>query len=348
MTSIRPVRGASLAWVLGSLVCLAACSGAPPKQANSPDPPLEDSSAAPAPGAKQEKVVPASSGKVQKGIDAIQSQDFAAAKAVLTEAESEAPKDPQAAFYLGVAYEGLGDTASAEKQYRKTLELDPKLVDASANLSAILVDSGKSKEALPIIESALKLEPKKSELLVNYALALGAEGKTDEALKAYDNAVQARPDALDLRLAYADLLAKSGKNNEALEQLRTAAKSDDPKLLGAVADAFGKLKAPADCVATLDRALKSKQSPALQVRRGVCRHDAGDAKGAHEDFEAALKLDPKFAAAHYYLGMDSKKTDKKAAMQHFQKAVESDDKGDKGPVGKRAKAELDELKKKGR
>ncbi|MFZ5891453.1 MAG: tetratricopeptide repeat protein [Myxococcota bacterium] len=345
MISIGSMRRAPAVWALGSLLCLAACSGAPPKQANTPDPALDDSPSSPTPNAKQEKVVPASSSKVQKGIDAIQNQDFAAAKAVLTEAESEAPKDPQAAFYLGVAYEGLGETGAAEKQYRKALELDPKLVDASANLSAILVDGGKTKEALPIIENALKLDPKKGELLVNYALALSAEGKTDEALKAYGDAVQARPDALDLRLAYAEVLAKNGKSAEALEQLRVAAKSDDPKLLGAVADNFGKLKAPADCVAALDRALKSKASPALQVRRGVCRHDAGDAKGAREDFEAALKLDPKFAAAHYYLGMDLRKSDKKAAQQHFQKAIEADE---KGPVGKRAKAELDELKKKSR
>ena len=337
------MRCARRSWALGAVLFIIGCSAAPPKQANTPDPSLEDSSAAPAPGPAQQKAVPASSGKVQKGIDAIQSQDFAAAKAVLLEAESEAPKDPQAAFYLGVAYEGLGETASAEKQYRKALELDPKLVDASANLSAILVDSGKSKEALPIIENALKLDPKKAELRVNYALALGAEGRSDEALKAYADAVEARPDALDLRLAYASLLAKAGKTNEALEQLRGAAKSDDPKLLGAVADAFGKLKAPADCVAVLDRALKSKPSPALQVRRGVCRHDAGDAKGAHDDFEAALKLDPKFAPAHYYLGMDARKTDKKAAVAHFQKAAEA---GEQDPVGKRAKAELDELKKK--
>jgi Flp pilus assembly protein TadD len=287
-------------------------------------------------------VVPASSDKVQKGMDAIQHQDFAAAKSVLTEATSEAPKDPQAAFYLGVACEGLGDSASAETQYRKALDLDPKLVDASANLSALLMDAGKTKDALPIIEQALKLAPKHPDLLVNHAIALGAEGRAAEALKAYGEAVQVRPDAADLRLAYADLLAKNNRDADALEQVKAAAKTDDPKLLGAAADAFGKLKAPADCVAALDRALKAKPSPGLQVRRGVCRHELGDAKGAAEDYEAALKLDPKFAAAHYYLGMDLKKTDKKGATAHFQKAIEADP---KGGVGKRAKEALDDLKK---
>lgn len=326
-------------WGGFALVVLAfGCSSAPPQQAKTPDPPLEDSPA----NAKPEKVLAASSAKVQQGIDAIQRQDFAAAKSVLTEAHAEAPKDAQAAFYLGVACEGLGDLGSAEKHYRSAHELDPQLVDASANLSAILLDGGKNKEALPIIEQGLKAAPKHPELLVNHAIALEAEGKRDEALAAYAKAVVARPDAADLRLAYAELLAGQDKKAEALEQVRAAAKTDDPKLLAAVAEAFGRLKAPADCVSVLDRALKSTPTAALQVRRGICRHGAGDDAGAQADYEAALKLDPRFAAAHYYMGLQLKKRDKKRAQQHLQKALELDE---QGGVGKAAKEALADLKK---
>lgn len=325
-------------WGLGMLLVVLGCSGAPPQQAKTADPPLEDAPAAASP----QNVAPASSAKVQQGIDAIQRQDFAAAKAVLSEAHSEAPKDAQAAFYLGVAYEGLGDLASAEKSYRSAHELDPNLVDASANLSAILVDGGKTKEALPIIEAGLKAAPKHPELLVNHAIALEAEGKHEEALSAYGKAVAVRPDAADLRLAYATLLAGAGKKTEALEEVRAAAKTDDPKLLAAVAEAFGRLKAPADCVAVLDRALKSAPSAALQVRRGVCRHGAGDDAGAQADYEAAIKLDSRFAAAYYYLGLQLKQRDKKGAQKQLQKAVELDE---QGAVGKAAKEALDDLKK---
>ncbi|HWA76548.1 MAG TPA: tetratricopeptide repeat protein [Polyangiaceae bacterium] len=330
----------SRSWGFLPLLFALGCSSAPPQQAKTPDPPLEDS---PTPaGPQSQKVAPASSAKVQQGIDAIQRQDFAAAKSVLSEAHTEAPKDAQAAFYLGVAFEGLGDLANAEKSYREAHELDPALVDASANLSAILVDGGKTKEALPIIEAGLKAAPKHPELLVNHAIALEAEGKHDEAIAAYEKAVAVRPDAPDLRLAYAALLAGAGKKAEALEQVRAAAKTDDPKLLAAAADVFGRLKSPADCVAALDRALKAAPSPALQVRRGVCRHAAGDDAGAQADYEAALKLDARFAAAHYYLGLQLKARDKKGAQQHLQKASELDE---KGAVGKAAKEALDDLKK---
>jgi Tfp pilus assembly protein PilF len=330
-----PGRAVCALLLVGFVV--AGCGGAPPRQAQTPDPPLEDAPSAPA----AQKVAPPSSAKVQQGIDAIQHQDFAAAKNLLLEAQSAAPKDAQAAFYLGVACEGLADLGCAEQQYRKAHELDPGLVDASANLSAILVDAGKTKEALPIIEDGLKVAPKHPELLVNHAIALEAQGQRDQAVAAYGKAVAAKPDAADLRLAYAELLMATDHRAEALEQARAAAKTDDVKLLPPIADLFGRLKAPADCVATLDRALKSSPTPAVQVRRGVCRNAAGDTAGAKADYEAALKLDPRFAAAHYYLGMYFKSRDKKAAQQHFQKAAELDN----GPVQKAAKEALDELKK---
>lgn len=331
-----PARAASGAALILACWAASACGGAP-QQAKTPDPPLEDAPSAPA----AQKVAPASSAKVQQGIDAIQRQDFAAAKNLLLEAQSAAPKDAQAAFYLGVACEGLGDLGCAEQQYRKAHELDPALVDASANLSAILVDAGKTKEALPVIEQGLKVAPKHPELLVNHAIALEAQGQREQALSAYGKAVAARPDAPDLRLAYAELLMSSDQRAQALEQVREAAKTDDPKLLAPAADLFGRLKSPADCVAALDRALKSSPTPALQVRRGVCRNAAGDTAGAKADYEAALKLDARFAAAHYYLGMYFKSRDKKAAQQHLQKAAELDN----GAVQKAAKEALDELKK---
>jgi len=337
---LRTTKSGRQATPLLLSLLLAACGGGA-TQAKSADPPLEDPE--PAAASPQVKSVPASSTKVKEGSDAIQRQDFAAAKKVLLEARAEAPKDPQAAFYLGVAQEGLGETAEAQKSYRAALELDPKLADASANLSALLLDAGNAESALPILEQALKTTPKHPGLLVNRALALEAAGRQEEALKAYAEALSVKQDAPELQLPYAQLLLAAGKTKEATDAARAAAQSDDPKLLVAVADVFGKLKVPAECVAALDKVLKSKPHPAVHVRRGVCRHEVGDDPGAQADYEAALKLDPRFAPAHYYLGMHYVKRDKKAALAHFKQAVDIDT--DKGPIGKRAKAAADELKK---
>lgn len=327
---------ANVAVTLGLMV--SACGGASQAPPAAPDPLLEDPSADPAPGA----VAQASSPKVQQGIEAIRAQDFARAKTVLTEARTQAPNDAQAAYYLGVANEQLGELAEAEKEYRAALELDSKLAEASANLAAILLDGDRADEALAIADRGLSADPKHPALLVNRALALESTGNKPEALKAYGRAVLVRPEDRELRLAYSDLLIDAGEKDAAIEQVKAAQDTDDPRLLAAVAHRFGKLGVPGECVAALDRAISAKVNPELLVRRGICRHDAGDDAGAQADYEAALKSDAASVPAHYYLGRHlAQKKDRKGAERHLKKAVELS-KGE--GLGKAAQEALRELK----
>jgi Flp pilus assembly protein TadD len=320
---------------------LTACGGPPAPVTPETPPPLDD-----APAQKQSKpeaVVAPSNELVKQGMDAIQKQDFAAAKQVLSEAVGKDPKDPQAAFYLGVALDGLGDVPAAMSQYKKALELDPKLVEAAVNLSGAQFDQKDVGGALATADQGLKANPKSPELLTNRALALDALGKKDEALPAFAAAVKAKPGDAQLRITYAEYLAAANKRDEALSELRAVQDVDDPTLLAALGVRFGRLKAFPDCIAALDRAIKLKDSADLHTRRGVCRHDFGDDAGAQADYDAALKLDDKFAPAYYYLGRHLEKKDKKRALEALDKAQKLDA---SGPIGKQAKQAAEELKKK--
>ena len=279
---------------------------------------------------------------VKQGMDAIQKQDFEGAKKILTDAAAKDPKDPQAAFYLGVAMDGLGDVTGAMAQYKKALELDPKLVEAAVNLSGAQYEQKDAAGALATAEQGLKANPKSPELLLNRALSLEALGKKAEAMDAYAAAVKARPDDAQLRITYAELLTAAGKREEALTELRAVQNVEDPTLLAALGVRFGRLKAFPDCIAALDKAIKLKDAPDLHVRRGVCRHDFGDDAGAQADYEAALKLDANFAPGHYYLGRHLEKKDKKKAIESLEKALKLDP---NGPIGKQAKEALEDLKK---
>jgi Flp pilus assembly protein TadD len=317
---------------------LGACSGGSPGAKNPDDDP---SLVEPRPG----EVAAASSAKVQAGIDAIQAGDFEQAKKLLGEAQTENPKDAQAAFYLGVALEQTRDVNGASEQYKKALALDPKLAEASQNLSAILLDANDGKGALQVVENGLAHSPKHPELLMNRALALEIVGDKDGALAAYGAAAAAQPDNLELAYAYAELLAGAGKQQPALAQLKKVTVSDDPQVLAAAANVFGQLGAYGECVAALDKAIakvgKTKPAATLHVRRGVCRHELKDEAGAKSDYDAALALDPDFAPAHYYLGMHLRAAGKKKeAIAAFQKAAKLG--GDQG-VGPGAKKALEEL-----
>jgi Flp pilus assembly protein TadD len=323
---------------------LVACGGpSAPASADNP-PPLDDGPAQP--NAKQPKsdaVVAPSNELVKQGMDAIQKQDFATAKKVLSEAAAKDAKDSQAVFYLGVALDGLGDQPGAMAAYKKALELDPKLVEAAVNLSGAQYDSKDAAGALATAEQGLKANPKSPELLTNRALSLEALGKKDEAMAAYAAAVKAKPDDAQLHITYAEYLANAGKRDDALTELRAVQGVDDPTLLAALGVRFGRLKAFPDCIAALDKAIKLKESADLRTRRGVCRHDFGDDAGAQADYDAALKLDEKFAPAYYYLGRHLEKKDKKRALEALDKAQKLDP---SGPIGKQAKQAAEELKKK--
>jgi tetratricopeptide (TPR) repeat protein len=321
-------------------LAFAACSSNPPPQTPEEPPPLDD----PAPTKpKGDAVVAPSSDLVKQGMDAIQKQDFAQAKSVLGRAVAADPKDPQAAYYLGVALDGAGDLPGAMAQYKKALELDPKLAEAAVNLSGAQYEQKDAAGALATAEQGLKANPKSPELLLNRALALEALGRKEEAMSAYGAAVKARPDDAQLRITYAEYLAAAGKREEALSQLRAAQSVEDPTLLAALGVRFGRLKAFPDCIAALDRAIKLKDAADLHTRRGVCRHDFGDDAGAQADYEAAIKLDDKFAPAHYYLVRHLEKKDKKRALQSLEAAQKLDP---SGPIGKQAKEAAEELKKK--
>jgi tetratricopeptide (TPR) repeat protein len=335
---MKLTRLALAAW--SSLVLSVAACSSPPEPAT-PDnpPPLDDAPAKPKEGA----VVAPSNELVKQGMDAIQKQDFEGAKKVLGDAAAKDPKDPQAAFYLGVALDGLGDVPGAMKQYQLALELDPKLVEAAVNLSGAQYEQKDAAGALATADQGLKVNPKSPELLVNRALSLEALGKKDEAMAAYGAAVKARPDDAQLRITYAEYLAAAGKRDDALTELRAVQNVEDTTLLAALAGRFGRLKAFPDCVAALDKAIKLKDSADLHVRRGVCRHSFGDDAGAQADYDAALKLDANFAPAYYYLGRHLEKKDKKKALEALDKAHKLDP---TGPIGKQAKEAAEELKKK--
>ena len=328
---LRPLAGGLAVFVLSM-----ACGGStPPPEA--PDPSLEESE-----GSEAGAVAPTSNASVRAGVDAIQRGDFEAAKRALEQARSEAPNDPQAAFYHGVALQNLGDVDGARAAYERALELDAKLVEASVNLSALLLDTGASERAAEVAAQGLAAAPGHADLLLNRALALENTGKRDEAIAAYGKAVDARPNDAETHIAYADLLAASGKRDLALEQLKQASETDDPKLLAAVAHWFGRLKAPAECIAALDRAIERSATAELHTRRGVCRNEQGDSAGAKADYDRALAMDESFAPAHYYLGMHLRAKDKKAALTHLKKASEL---GKDGPVGKAARDAVAELEK---
>jgi len=281
-----------------------------------------------------------SSPEVQRGIDAISSRDYRGAVEILTAAEKRAPTDAQAPYYLGVAKAELGEAADAVAAFERSLKLDPKLLDAYVNLSALELELGHADRAEDAARRGLAIGPKHPDLALNRAIALETLGRSDEALTAYGVAVELGPQNLTLRVSYAQLLAGANRKSEALAQVAAVRESDDPKLLTVAAIVARQLGAFADCVAILDRAQKLGPNPGVFVRRGMCREDLKDLPGATRDYEKALELDANFAPAHYYLGLLLRSRDKARACERLKEAKQLARGEGVGPEAEKALGEL--------
>lgn len=323
---------------IGWLFLVFACGGASanvqePNEVQDPTALLQDES--------ESSAAPASSPQVQRGVDAIVAEDYAAAKLELEQALAASPEDPQAAYYLGVAEAGLGEAESAIERWRLALQLQPRFAEASLNLSATLLELGESQQALEAAEQGLQAAPDDLGLLLNKALALSSLERPAEAANVLEQLVEKKPKDEVLRFSYAEALIASEEHEAGVAQLERLMGSQNREVLASVADLFGRTQRWDQCIATLDKAITIEPASELLVRRGLCRHEKKDEDGAKADFERAIELDPKSGRAHFYLGHNLRaRGDKSAAKTAFRKAQQLE--GDT-PIGKAAERALNQL-----
>jgi tetratricopeptide (TPR) repeat protein len=89
---------------------------------------------------------------------------------------------------------GAGETASAESQLRRAVELAPRHPGALAGLAALRRSLGDFDEAVQLYEAAARALPGEARLMLELAATHLFAGRLEEALRACRRAVQRRPD----------------------------------------------------------------------------------------------------------------------------------------------------------
>lgn len=90
----------------------------------------------------------------QHGLMLIAKQEWRAAASALEEAIRLEPNLPHAHYSLGSVYYSLGNVTAAVQSYRRTLELHPYFPDAHYRLALALRVAGRTREAVPHLETA--------------------------------------------------------------------------------------------------------------------------------------------------------------------------------------------------
>jgi Tfp pilus assembly protein PilF len=313
------------------------CGDKPVAKTLNLDPPVEQTPAAPAAPTSPE---------LTRGIKLLESGDAKGAQVEFSEALAKDPKNADAHYYLGVCHEKQGDKPKAEAEYQAALAQKPDHEAAAVNLSAGYIDGGKFKEAASVCQSALAVLKKSGQLSLNLGVALASQGRDSEAEKALDEASAQLPKDAMVALTHGVWLGKWKKADAAkakLTQARDLAQGD----VGILASAGFELKnvgAFADCVVSLDRALEKKEAAELRSYRALCKMGQADKDGALADLETAVKNEPKYAPAHFYLAGQLLNRKRKAeAITHYAEYVKLEP---QGPLAATAQERLKILKAK--
>jgi Flp pilus assembly protein TadD len=195
---------------------------------------------------------------------------------------------------LGVEAYNKGDRTQAEAEWRRVIELNPKLAPVHAILGVLLNETGRKAEAEASYRRAIELDPKLAPAYINLGLLLADTGRIAEAEATFRRAIEMNPkDAMGYTFLGV-LLDQTGRKEEAETALRRAIELD-PKL----AQAHSNL--------------------------GILLRETGRIAEAETVYRRAIELDPKLAAAHFNIACLFAQTNRKTdALVSLKRAIDLD------------------------
>ncbi len=121
--------------------------------------------------------------------------NFAEVARVLETALKVLPDDFRVNFFLGVSYSRLGRNSDAVRVLEKARQLNPRDVDAIAQLALVYDGMKKFEESDALYEEAIRIDASNHLVLNNYAYSLAERGtQLERALNFARKAVETQPD----------------------------------------------------------------------------------------------------------------------------------------------------------
>ena len=206
------------------------------------------------------------------------------------------PKDPEVLYLNGIIFRSVGDYPKAKTLLEQAVAIDPNFFNSRYNLGMVLVFLKEWQEAKEQLEKAIELGAPEPQVHFELAKALRGLGDNDRALaemQTYQRLKKEEEAGMEASNAAieGDKALEAGKVQEALTHYREAAEGEP-------------------------------DNAQYKYKLSVALHQSGDAEGERAQLEAAVKLDPKFAAAQSQLGyLLSRSGDTAGAIDHFKLAV---------------------------
>jgi tetratricopeptide (TPR) repeat protein len=219
--------------------------------------------------------------------------------------------DNEAIFvWLGSTYLDLNRPAAAEPHFQKALSLNPRSAPALFGLGRAALAQRDYPRAVERLEQALSLDQRASGIQYQLAMAYRGAGQLEraEAYLSQRGPIEIKPD---------DPLIEeiAGLLNSALAHEARGTRALEAGDWNTAAAYFRKASALAP----------RELEPTLRNKLGTALFLAGDARGAVEQFQQAVRLSPTFAKAHFSLGVAMGTNGQlQEAIEHLSLAVKND------------------------
>jgi tetratricopeptide (TPR) repeat protein len=222
---------------------------------------------------------------------ALEAGKYAEAAAAFTKAIAADPKDYFAHFNLAMAHTFLHQDAEAIAEYRKTLEIKPRLYEAELNGGIVLLRQKNPAEALPLLEDAAGQKPEQFRPRYYYAESQLQTGDYAGAEENFRRALALDAKSADANLGIAQALVQQGKLDDAAPFFRQAAQAE-PNYRGyllQLGNLYEKANRP-DAAIAIYR--EFPENPAAQARVGELLLAAKKFSDALPSLEEAYRKDP--------------------------------------------------------
>lgn len=263
------------------------------------------------------------------------SRAFEQAAATAARLRELAPADAQAACECAAIALGQGKLDDAEREFRRSIELDPAYLDARIGLAQVLAQrgdraaardhltalaaqypdspvprtelaelhlrDGRAREAVRLYGEVSAAFPKRFLIRARHAELLGLQGRTEEAYQALQSLLKDNPGDPTAHLVLADLFLRRGFSSLADEHV-TQALAQRPgdaqayRLRARIALAQGNVDAAIRVLRVLLEHLP--QDADLHARLAQCLEQKGDLEEAEKEIDRAVRLRPEMAGLY--------------------------------------------------
>jgi len=207
-------------------------------------------------------------------------------------------------YNLGLSYLQRHNSALGAREIQKALSMDPKLESARYTLAVVLLEAGRSQEALPHLLELREESPCDDAMWSNLIRAQFDAGKTQAALNTIDEATRGMARDVPLLVTVAALCARYHQPQKTRYLLESAneLRPDDPDIKLLLAKASLEANEPIEAFTVLKDVPDSSGAPGVvSYTRGLALALTGQEEAAEKELSAAVESAPQ--SAHYLVAL---------------------------------------------